>query len=77
MDWKLKRGTWRPRLTELVAANQPEVVKNITSKAYALVGPKEHTLPDAKHIKEAVAILSTLKVRRPDLGAGRLAKTEL
>ncbi|CAH3021343.1 unnamed protein product [Porites evermanni] len=55
MEWKLMRGKFRPRLTQLVQTNDSETVKEVTSKAFKC-------LPD---IKQAISELTKLKAVGP------------
>ncbi|XP_078347557.1 uncharacterized protein LOC144632717 isoform X1 [Oculina patagonica] len=55
MEWKLTRGKFRPRLTQLIQANSSETVKEVTSKAFKC-------LPD---VKLAITELTKLKAVGP------------
>jgi len=55
MEWKLTRGKFRPRLTQLVQTNSSETVKEVTSKAFKC-------LPD---VKSAINELTKLKAVGP------------
>ncbi|XP_029179388.2 uncharacterized protein LOC114946908 isoform X1 [Acropora millepora] len=55
MDWKLTRGKFRPRLTQLVKTNSDETVKEVTSRAFKC-------LPD---VKSAINELTKLKAVGP------------
>lgn len=55
MEWKLTRGKFRPRLTQLVQTNTSEAVKEVTCNAFKC-------LPD---VKLAITELTTLKAVGP------------
>ncbi|XP_022778355.1 uncharacterized protein LOC111319895 [Stylophora pistillata] len=55
MEWKLTRGKFRPRLTQLVQTNTSETVKEVTCNAFKC-------LPD---VKLAITELTTLKAVGP------------
>lgn len=55
MEWKLTRGKFRPRLTQLVQTNTSETVKEVTCNAFKC-------LPD---VKLAITKLTTLKAVGP------------
>ncbi|XP_068672095.1 uncharacterized protein [Montipora foliosa] len=55
MEWKLTRGKFRPRLTQLVQTNNNQTVKDVTSKAF-------QCLPD---VKSAINELTKLKAVGP------------
>ncbi|XP_020668163.3 uncharacterized protein LOC110089431 [Pogona vitticeps] len=63
MEWKLCRGTFRPRLQQLVATNASETVEDCTRKAFEL-------LPD---VAAAVKELSKLKAVGPATASAILA----
>ncbi|QNQ00722.1 Hypothetical protein YALI2_F00267g [Yarrowia lipolytica] len=53
MTWKLKRGTFRPKLQQLAESNRAEEVEQVTQKAAHLIAGDE--------IIEAIKVLSELK----------------
>ncbi|KAK9794651.1 hypothetical protein WJX73_010280 [Symbiochloris irregularis] len=61
VDWKLKRGKWRPRLLDFVKSNHEDAVKATSGDAFALVRiQSQHTVTQQQVVK-AIAALSKLK----------------
>ncbi|GAB1599118.1 uncharacterized protein LOC106872751 [Argonauta hians] len=63
MQWKLTRGKFRPRLTELVKSNDAQNVESVSKKAFS-------ELPD---VMTAVKTLTTLKAVGPATASAILA----
>jgi hypothetical protein len=62
VDWKLTRGKWRPKLLDYAKSHSAGVVKDATVKAFNLVPSSPATSPAPEKVKEAIQVLSELKV---------------
>ena len=63
VDWKLKRGKFRPRMQALVGSNTAEAVQTATTAAFAaLQDAAELSAPSDTDIKKALQHLTSLKV---------------
>lgn len=56
VEWKLKRGKWRPRLLEYAKAHSDEIVRSASSEAFQAAAAG-----DAQHVLAALAPLTKLK----------------
>lgn len=63
MKWKLTRGKFRPRLTEMVQTNSPQIVLDASQSAFDL-------LPD---VEQAIKALTVLKAVGPATASAILA----
>ncbi|ODQ64888.1 hypothetical protein NADFUDRAFT_42195 [Nadsonia fulvescens var. elongata DSM 6958] len=56
MEWKLLRGTWRPKLQQLIESNEESVIEKVTKQAYTSIKPflnTKNNLDDEKKFNQA------------------------
>lgn len=75
MDWKLQRGSWRPRLLKLIESNDADKVQSISREAFLLI--KEPSAPPVSSIKTSIITLSKLKVTAASMYVAQLVTEAL
>ena len=62
VEWKLKRGKWRPKLLESAKTASERTVVLVTREAFEILGNND--IPSLQQVEDAVDKLVTLKVRK-------------
>ena len=60
VEWKLKRGKWRPKLLDYAKNASADEVKATTKKAFGLLG--NDAVPTVQQVKDSLDELISLKV---------------
>ncbi|KAF1960344.1 hypothetical protein CC80DRAFT_383232, partial [Byssothecium circinans] len=61
VEWKLKHGTFRPKLLQLVASNAESLVEDTTREAFSTLSSSSSPMTTSEDILAALKILTALK----------------
>lgn len=78
VEWKLKRGSWRPKLLDYAKSISPKEIKEASKQAF-LKASKASQGDDTAYreaVKEALNILTKLKVCSPHLVSSATARSQ-